>query len=462
MQRMLTVTVLVLALVALSISLGACGGTEASTTLAPTTLAPTTTTLAAGTGDWPAYHHDLARSGISDDQEPLGQVLQAWTSADLGNYMYAQPLIVGEQVIVATEGNNVLSLDAATGEIGWQVALGTPVDGGTLPCGNINPSGITGTPVIDTDKGVIYVVAFLSDGPHHQLFALDLENGAVLWDRPIDPPGLSATVEQQRGALTLSRGMVYVPFGGMAGDCGEYKGAVMGVPADGSGEAISYIVPTERMGGIWNPTGIPVDSDGNLWVAIGNTASTSTFDFGSAVIRMSPQLEVVDYFAPNHWVALNQSDLDINTTAPVLLENGRVMIIGKDSGAYLLDAANLGEIGGEITALAVGSSAFGTAIAQGSRVFVPCTESLTAVDVTSDQLSIAWSVPGRSGSPIIAAGHVWTLTREGVVKAVDPADGAVAYTLQITPSPTQFATLSAANGRLFVADGTKLLALSLR
>lgn len=464
---------LVLAVLGLALALGACGEAPATTTLAPTTttspptttttLAPTTTTtLPPGTGDWPAYHHDAARSGISDYQEPLGVVRKAWTSPDLGAYIYAQPLIVGDRVIVATEGNQVFSLDAATGEIVWQTDLGAPMDGGTLPCGNIDPSGITGTPVIDTENGVIYVVAFLSDGRHyHQLFALDMEDGTIEWDRTIDPPDLSSTVEQQRGALTLTQGMVYVPFGGLAGDCGEYKGAVVGVPADGTGDLISYIVPTERMGGIWNPTGVPVDAEGNLWVATGNTASESTFDYGNAVLRMSSDLKWLDYFAPSDWITLNQRDLDINTTAPVLLENGRVLIVGKNTTAYLLDAANLGEIGGEIASASVGSSAFGTAIAQFSRVFVPCKDALVALDVVEDEMVIGWSAPGRSGSPIIAAKHVWTLTREGVVRALDPVDGTVVFSLQITQAPTQFATLSAANGQLYVADGFTILALSL-
>ena len=365
-------------------------------------------------------------------------------------------------MIVATEGNNVFSLDAATGAVVWQTALGTPVDGKTLPCGNIDPSGITGTPVIDTESGTIYVVAFLSVGPHHELFALDLATGVTRWHLTVDPPGLSAKVEQQRGALTLADGRVYVPFGGMAGDCGEYKGAVVGVPVDGTGDVVSYVVPTKRMGGIWNPTGLPVDSAGNLWAVTGNTVSQSTFDFGNAVLRLSPELSVLDYFVPTNWVALNKADLDISTTAPVLLGDGRVFIAGKNKAGYLLDAADLGQVSTGLATVSLGSAAFGTAIAQGSRVFVPCAGALVAVDILGDTMWVAWTVPGRSGSPIIAAGQVWTLGREGTLKAVDPNTGAVVYSLQITKAPTQFATLSAANGRLLVADGTGILALSLR
>ena len=69
-----SLTLLVLAMVlGLAAALGACGAGAPTTT-----LAPTTTTLP-GTGDWPAYHHDMARSGISDYQQPLGQVTQAWS-----------------------------------------------------------------------------------------------------------------------------------------------------------------------------------------------------------------------------------------------------------------------------------------------------------------------------------------------------------------------------------------------
>ena len=222
---------------------------------------------------------------------------------------------------------------------------------------------------------------------------------------------------------------MYVPFGGMAGDCGEYKGAVVGVPVDGTGDVVSYVVPTKRMGGIWNPTGLPVDSAGNLWAVTGNTASQSTFDFGNAVLLMSPELSVLDYFVPTNWVALNKADLDISTTAPVLSGDGRVFIAGKNKAGYLLDAADLGQVSTGLATVSLGSAAFGTAIAQGSRVFVPCAGALVAVDILGDTMWVAWTVPGRTGSPIIAAGLVWSLGLEGMLKAVDPSTGIVTYSL---------------------------------
>ena len=154
--------------------------------------------------------------------------------------------------------------------------------------------------------------------------------------------GSSPAVEQQRGALALNAGRVYVPFGGLYGDCGPYKGAVVSVAADGSGDLASYIVPTSRMAGIWNPAGPAVDGAGDLWVTTGNSAGQSTFDYGNALIRLSPELQVIDYFAPADWARLNAGDVDLGSLGPVLLPGGRVLAVGKAGVAYLVDAGEPG------------------------------------------------------------------------------------------------------------------------
>ncbi len=466
--------------VGLAVVWGGCGTSGATTSSASTTTsaagetssssvpssvptsATSSTTLSAVAGDWPTYHHDQARTGVSSDQLALGQAQQSWSSAALDGAVYAQPLVVGNQVLVATEGNTVYALEADTGAIVWQINLGEPVPGDELPCGNIDPSGMTGTPVIDVASGVLYAVANLRSGPHHELFALDLATGAVRWHRSIDPPGLPASVEQERGALALAGGRVYVPFGGLYGDCGQYKGAVVSVAADGSGDLTSYEVPTIRMAGIWNPAGPVVDTNGDLWVTTGNSESQGSFDYGNAVIRLSPELTVQDYFAPTDWVDLNAGDVDLGSLGPVLLENGRVLAVGKSGTAYLLDSANLGHVGGELVSTSIGSSAFGAAATLGSMVFVPGTGALVALRVSGDAIEVAWSSQGGAGPPIVAAGAVWALFHDGQLKALDPATGAVSFSAQLAPPVSRFVSLSAAGGRLFVPDGNKMTAFVLR
>jgi outer membrane protein assembly factor BamB len=445
------VTLLALLVVAVS-----CGGQGAVST---STGAPPTGPV----GDWPTYHHDPARTGASSDQEALGSVTKVWTSAELdGELIYAQPLVVGDRVLVATEGNSVFALDASSGAIVWKQNLGAPTSAGYLPGGNIDPSGITGTPVVDVSSGTLFVVAFLKAGPNHELFALDLATGAIRWHRTVDPPGLSPLVEQQRGALALTGGRVYVAFGGLYGDIGEYKGAVVSASTDGSGELTSYVVPTSRMAGIWNPSGPVVASDGDLWVVTGNSESQGSFDFGNAVVRLSPELSVLDYFAPEDWAALNAGDLDLSSLGPVLLPGGRVLAIAKTGTAYLLDAAKLGHVGKALATTDIGSSPFGSAAVMGSRVFVPTTKDLVALDVAADGLQVAWKVSGGTGSPIVAAGHVWSLGYDGKLKAVDPDNGSVVFTLPLSRPASRFITPSAAGGRLFVADGGKVVAVGLR
>jgi outer membrane protein assembly factor BamB len=330
-----------------------------------------------------------------------------------------------------------------------------------LPCGNISPSGITGTPAIDTDAGVIYVVAFLASGPHHELFAINLGSGTLKWHRTIDPPGLSATVEQERGAAALGNGRVYVPFGGLQGDCGPYKGAVVSSATSGTGALQHYVVPTSREGGIWTPAGPVLDPTGGVWVTTGNTASTGSFDYGNAVIRLRANLTVADYFAPTNWAALNAGDVDLGSVAPVLLPNERGFAAGKAGIAYLLNRNSLGHIGGEIESLHICSRAFGQPSTSGSTVVVACENSLVAVRVSGNSLRVGWTSSGGSGPSIIAAGVVWTMKSDGRLMAFDPSSGKTRFSTSLGSPVTRFISPSAAGGRLFIADGNRIVAFAL-
>src|SRR5438045_7603584 len=163
---------------------------------------------AASTDSWPTYGRNAARSGFNPHGAALAHLHRRW-SAPLDGAVYAQPLVARGRAIAATENDSVYAFDARTGRQLWRVHLGSPVSGGDLPCGNIDPSGITSTPVIDPRRRTVYAVAFQTPA-HHTLAAIDLASGKVKWQRSIDPPGADPRVHQERGALTLSRGRVYV------------------------------------------------------------------------------------------------------------------------------------------------------------------------------------------------------------------------------------------------------------
>ena len=60
---------------------------------------------------------------------------------------------VAGHVIAATENGSLYSLEGTTGRIRWRRHLADPVPASALPCGNIDPVGITGTPVYDPTTG---------------------------------------------------------------------------------------------------------------------------------------------------------------------------------------------------------------------------------------------------------------------------------------------------------------------
>ena len=410
--------------------------------------------------DWPEYHGDASRGGVGPDAPPIGHPQRTWDVPVDGD-VYASPLIVAGHVLVATENNTVYSLELFTGAVVWKTHLGNPVDASTLPCGNISPvSGITGTPAVDAGAGRMYVVAFLG-GHHHVLFTLSLVDGTVLAQRDVDPAGSDPSVEQERGALALASGYVYVPFGGLFGDCGNYHGYEEAVPP-GGGAVHTYQVPSSREAGIWSPAGETVDASGSVYVVTGNGESRSTFDYGNAVVKLSPDMQVQSYFAPADWSSLNAGDTDLGSLGATLLPSlGVVVSVGKQGVAYLLKADQLGGIGGQVARVPVCSGAFGGTAWSGSTVFVPCTDGLVALSVSATSITVKWrAIHPILGSPIMAAGVLWAIEPESArLYALDPASGALIYSTSLG-SARHFNTLAATEGFVVAPAGQHVMAFS--
>ena len=68
-----------------------------------------------GPADWPTYHHDTARSGVAPQMSPVGSALGVGWRAELDGAVYGQPLVIGNQVIAATENDSVYALSALDG-----------------------------------------------------------------------------------------------------------------------------------------------------------------------------------------------------------------------------------------------------------------------------------------------------------------------------------------------------------
>jgi outer membrane protein assembly factor BamB len=436
-----------------------------SSSRAATSPTPSATPSAAASAspaqlaDWPEYHRDAARTGRGPATPALDQPRRAW-SAPLDASVYASPLIVGGRVIAATENNTVYSLDLVTGDVIWKRHLGQPVDASTLPCGNIGPvTGITGTPAADPLSGELYVVAFLA-GYHHVLFTLNLADGSVTRQVGVDPAGAVVQAEQQRAALSLTPAYTYVAYGGLAGDCGPYHGYVVGVPRQG-GDVVTYRTPSAREAGIWSPAGATVTDSGAVYVVTGNGAITSSFDYSDTVLQLSPTLKLQGYFAPSNWRQLDAGDIDLGSVGVAWLPAlGALVSIGKEGVAYVLRTSNLGGVGGQAAAARACAGAWGGSAWIGSRVFLPCSDGLIALDITSSGMSPAWRAPGvRMASPIVAAGAVWAIdVTTATLFALDIDSGAVLYS---TPLGTteHFNTPAATQGYVVVPAGSAVTAI---
>ncbi|HUJ26163.1 MAG TPA: PQQ-binding-like beta-propeller repeat protein [Myxococcales bacterium] len=434
------------------------------------------------------HHGDAARTGFFAVPGLTGGATHVLFRAAVDGEVYAQPLFldVGANgvVVVATESNKVYAIDGASGAIIWSRTLAAPVPLASLPCGNIDPLGITGTPVADASSRTLYLDA-MTTGPKHMVYALSLDDGSTRAGWPVDMSataranGVSfdSSVQNQRAALALLNGTVYVAYGGHFGDCGSYRGWVVGISTANPSQVTAFTTAAQG-GGIWGPAGIVSDGT-SLFVSTGNTFGASAWSGGEAVFRLTPSLAAADSFAPSDWKHLDDDDLDLGGAGVSLVGNTAVAL-GKDGKAYLLDKASLGGVGGEkfsaqvsdsviIGATTVYQTPGGSYLAfRAPGVGCPSGQSgeLVALRVQPASASVAWCAdPGGRGSPMAthngSGAAVWVVGAQGDnrLHAFDGDTGAPLGTSDVIGSVRAYQTPMPAKGRVYVGAKGALVAL---
>src|SRR6202142_2330956 len=172
------------------------------------------------------YHNHDSRDGLYIDPAftpAAAASLKRDTNfnGSISGNVYAQPLYIeggpgGRAMIIAvTESNNVYALDAASGSVIWQRNVGAPVPLSKLLCGNIDPLGITGTPVVDLPSRTLFFDAMTTPDngttKRHLLYALNVDTGTTNSGWPVDVNAtaksgstvFSSTAQGQRSALTI-------------------------------------------------------------------------------------------------------------------------------------------------------------------------------------------------------------------------------------------------------------------
>ncbi|HEV2521116.1 MAG TPA: IPT/TIG domain-containing protein, partial [Candidatus Acidoferrales bacterium] len=292
-------------------------------------------------------------------------------------------------VYVATEHDSVYAFDAdgLNPQPLWQVSFINPAAGITT----VNPSqtgdtapnmaeaGITGTPVIDPATGTIYLVAVTAETTNgtttfvQRFHALDITTGAEKFGGPVI---IQATVsgsgeggsggqvpfdalhENQRAALLLTNGIVYIAWGAHA-DVSPYHGWVMGYNASTLKQVMAYATtPNARQGGIWESgDGLTTDSTGRIYFVTGNGTFEPTLDangfpnqqdYGDSIVAINPNGTVSDYFTPHDQSTMASSDLDLGSGGAMLLPDQpgahthEALAAGKNGTIYVVDRDNMG------------------------------------------------------------------------------------------------------------------------
>ncbi|HEY4271684.1 MAG TPA: hypothetical protein VGM65_06745 [Candidatus Udaeobacter sp.] len=388
-------------------------------------------------------HNNPSRDGVYIDPA-FTPSAAANLTRDLGfdgtisGAVYAQPLYIeggpnGPMIIAVTEANNVYALNATTGTVIWsRTDIGPPVQ--NTPCGGFNPTGITGTPVVDLASRRLFFDALIQGSPNkHFIYSVDVDTGVTTPGWPVD---LNATAsysginfvsaaQEERGGLALVNGIVYISYSGYLGDCGIYHGWVVGVDINNP-SAVGGWATTAMGGGIWGHGGVASDGT-NMFVVTGNTFNTGgNWMGGEAIIRLQAGPtwtgQSTDCWAPTNWLSLDNGDTDLGGVSATVVDvpgatpSQLVLALGKDSNGYLVDRNNLGGINppvaqANVSGINRGTSAvtyhtsLGTYIAFHNDAGTIRAHKITATNPPA--ITFAWSMAqtGR-GSP-------WVTTTDG-------------------------------------------------
>jgi len=320
-----------------------------------------------GGGNTGAQADELVLNASTVNANSFGIV---WT-ANVDGWTNAQPLYMNgltvngaphNVVFVETANDSVYAFDGDTGSQLWQACLipqgATAVSATSVGFTSAPLIGILSTPVIDPTTNTMYVVSETSEQSAtyfpHRLHALDITTGNEKFGGPvlISDPNLQPVHKLQRPALTLANGNVYIAFGSMQ-DEAPYHGLLFAFSTQTlQQQEVLNVTTTGSEGGIWMGGAAPaVDENGDLYLATGNGTFDGTANYGEAALKLSPQLQILDYFAPYNFATYDASDIDLGSGDVMVVPDQtgayphELISCGKPTPIYVLDRDNLGHLG---------------------------------------------------------------------------------------------------------------------
>ncbi len=434
-------------------------------------------------------------------------------------------------VYVATEHNSVYAFDAdgLSANPLWQASFINPAAGITAvpnqetgECCDIAPEiGITGTPAIDSATKTLYVVAKTKEvvgsttNYVQKLHALDITTGAEKFGGPVVIQANVAGTgngsqngrldflplrENQRTALLLSNGAVYIAWGSH-GDVQPYHGWVMSYNATTLQQVFALcLTPNNEGAGIWQSGGgLAADAAGNVYFITSDgtlTANVGGSSYGDSFVKINPAGTVLDYFSPSDQGSLDSGNIDLGAGGPMLLPdqpgpNVHLMLnAGKNGDIYLVNRDNMGHFNAgsnQVVQSLQNIFPFGTpepgnysapVYFNGYVYFSPVADNIQAFQLTNGLLStsptsrssVIFAYPG--GTVSISAngstnGILWALRKNGSSPGTLHAYNAMNLGIELYNSDqagsrdtsdnvAKYSAPLVANGKVFVASTSKL------
>ena len=243
-----------------------------------------------------------------------------------------------DAIFVTTSYGRTMALDADSGDVLWEYTPASYRDlAGTRQFTN-------STPVADPDGQSIYAAS-----PDGYIQKLAVSDGRLLWRTAIT--GLPLR-EKIASPLKFFRGRVIAVTGGYIGDRPPYQGHVA-ILDGGSGKLLQVwnSLCSDRTGllqpkscrqtqsAVWGRAGAVIDpGDGRIFIATGNGDWNGTTDWGDSLVELdSGATKMLGNYTPADTGDLNDSDLDLGSTSPVLLGAELLAQGGKDGKIRLLD-----------------------------------------------------------------------------------------------------------------------------
>jgi hypothetical protein len=341
---------------------------------------------------------NLSRDGWDSSEPALSPAAVAAKSfgqifdTRVNGQVFAQPLSVGNSVLVATENDYVYSINRNTGAVNWSRQLGSPYAAAAEHCAQtpvvLPYIGVTSAPVYDPSTGTLYVSGMLTGppgddshlstrSPTYDLFALNETTGAIKWHKQIagSPANNShlafnAAVQMQRTGLLLLHGSVYIGFGALCPDGAadhQYVGYIAGVNTTTRAQTLWTDQPDApnvsfQYGGIWQGGGGLVSDGTSIYFATANGTAPPLGTAGSAAptvghlaqsmvklgVESNGSLRPTDFFSPGDADRMTAADHDFGSGGPILLPFGTkdyphlFVTADKEAVLYLLNESSLG------------------------------------------------------------------------------------------------------------------------